>query len=310
MTADPPIEPIRRKFTVDELCEWFKVPPEPSPEPGHVMTHAQFQRIQSQKIKMPTSQVGTYNRRSHDDITVPSTRMEAAMTKPKHGRHEARIANLKALVTEFGKRNLMKDDISFMFGFSPSGARSYAAELVSHEIIFVCDRIKAHRGRAGEPVYQLSADSSAVASFLIALDTSAPKRPKKVKVSQESRMAGRHLHILADDERFAVRVSRDQPKPDPFALDPNFFKPSADFCERRSEPRPEPVRLTGFAALTVRFERKEPDIKAARAVMAKRMARDLADDAAAKERARDGARVMAEAFASDGFVGRFERRAG
>lgn len=48
MTEDPPIEPVR-KFTADELCEWFHVPVEPLPEPGHVMPIEHFERIKEQK---------------------------------------------------------------------------------------------------------------------------------------------------------------------------------------------------------------------------------------------------------------------
>lgn len=52
MTEDPPIKPellSHRKFTVDELCEWFQVPVELLPEPGHVMSRTQFQRIKEQE---------------------------------------------------------------------------------------------------------------------------------------------------------------------------------------------------------------------------------------------------------------------
>ena len=171
--------------------------------------------------------------------------------------HASRVENMRALVAEFGKRDLLNSDIREMFGFSQTGVRSCTAELIDAHVIIISHRDKALVRGIGEPVFSITSNHTAISIFLGNLEAKRPKRDPRPRGYGEIATGDPARHVYGSLGESAMSVEQIAPvAPDPFALHSDFFKPSPDFCERRSEPRPEPVRLTGFAALDVRFERR------------------------------------------------------
>lgn len=170
------------------------------------------------------------------------------MTKPKRNRTSERAENMRRLVAVMMTREMSAGDVTRFLGMARSGARNYTNELLAANI--ATSRVAGAMGRT--PYFRIP-DHERAKAFLANLPrrSGAPSNYARALLDPS-----RHIHIATDDEPTAPRVLRIKVEPDPMALPTDFFKPSLDFCERRSEPRPEPVRLTGFAALDVRFERR------------------------------------------------------
>lgn len=112
--------------------------------------------------------------------------------------------NMRKLVDELGKRDMLADEICFFFGYSPSGARKYIRELVDAHIIEVSYNVAGtHMGPA---VYSLSPDADHVHAFLALMDDSEMTRPavrnSGAKGVPES---GRNFHIMADDTTYRIK---------------------------------------------------------------------------------------------------------
>lgn len=150
------------------------------------------------------------------------------MTKPN--RHAPRNVNMKRLVAGLLKGEMSTGDCGRLLGMSASGTRGYTHELVKLQV--AVERIGGLSSRT--PFYRIH-DRDRAAAYLAMLDAPETK---------------------ADLERLAPSVPAFKaPDPDPFALSKDFFKPSTEFLERRSVPRVEQPRPTGFDALTVHFAR-------------------------------------------------------
>lgn len=177
------------------------------------------------------------------------------MTKPKRNLAAERVTNMKNLVTVLMTREMSAGDVTRFLGMARSGARGYTNELVALHVASV--RIGGAMGRT--PYFRIPDRERAIA-YLARLDNPDARKSVAGAPTNYARAIldpSRHIHVTQDDEPTAPRVARLKiAAPDPHALPSDFFKPSTEFCERRSEPRPEPVRVTGFAALDVRFERR------------------------------------------------------
>ena len=121
----------------------------------------------------------------------------------------ARLAKLRTLITTLQERQLRRDEIGHLLQVGPSGVRKYLVDLRDLvEVIRV----------AGEAVCRLVAAAEKVQAFLAGLGAAAPGRPVTPSLTPESiaaRDPRRHFHILADDEHYAIRVSRAAPARDP-----------------------------------------------------------------------------------------------
>lgn len=128
-------------------------------------------------------------------MTVPALRAR---------RSTSRDTNLRRLVAELQIQPLCRDDIRDLFNCSGSHVRNY--------INLMGDLVKPIiQGGRTQHTYQLTGNERRVAAFLAKLSQPVePAPPKKApaKVSAPTR----HVHILADDTRFCVRLLRKAPE--------------------------------------------------------------------------------------------------
>jgi len=126
-----------------------------------------------------------------------------------HSQTAARLAKLRTLITTLQVRQLRRDEICNLLQVGPSGVRKYLADLRGL-VATVFD--------AGVAVCRLVGAAEKVQAFLAGLGAMAPGRPVTAAPSPEriaARDPRRHFHILADDEHYAIRVSRALPARDP-----------------------------------------------------------------------------------------------
>lgn len=175
------------------------------------------------------------------------------MTKPNI--RTERVANMKRLVAALIEREMSSAECAQLLGLSTSGTRGYTYPLTTHGVA------ESYTGGAtcvGK--YFRIYDEERAAAYLRQLDD--PKASNNMAGAPSNYQRAikdptRHIHVVADDEPTYPRVRNITPaKPDPCALPHDFFKSTGQIYERRQQPRPEPVRVTGFAALDVRFERR------------------------------------------------------
>ncbi len=120
-----------------------------------------------------------------------------------------RVDNLRRLIEEFGARNMMDDEISAFLEFSASGTRKYIREMHDFGVIEVGSYAEGNDSWIGKPVYQLV--QNRVAEFLDAISGPGGKIEQLTKKKTSKRMQqidGRHFHIMADDQSFAIRLDR------------------------------------------------------------------------------------------------------
>lgn len=154
------------------------------------------------------------------------------MTRTRHVTHSrttARLEKIRKLIAALQLGQLMREDIANLLQLSPSGVRKYIADLREAGVMEIARFVDGTATFLGYPEYRLTPDFSRVQDYLAALDA-APVCARKEKTSelvQAQRNPSRHFHILADDEHYAIRVSRAPAAPDPMALPPAFFARTA-----------------------------------------------------------------------------------
>jgi hypothetical protein len=94
-----------------------------------------------------------------------STQSGAAMLRPSSAR---RLANLHALVAEFGERDLGRSGVAALLGCSMSASRNYLAALSNARVVFLQPGVPAS-GYGDRMLYRLTADALAVHDFLAGL---------------------------------------------------------------------------------------------------------------------------------------------
>lgn len=119
-----------------------------------------------------------------------------------------RLDNIRTIIAALGGTEMDIDALCDLLHFSPSGARKYIRELRAVGVMEIgryADGTVTYLGRA---MFRL-ADPSRVDDFLSMLnaDVTPPQRKPSVK-RQPPDLAGRNIHIMADDSRYPLRVSR------------------------------------------------------------------------------------------------------
>jgi len=130
----------------------------------------------------------------------------------------ARIEKLRQLIEILQAGQRRASDVCNLLKVGPTCVRRYVADLGG--------LIKLVREGA-ESVYRLVASAEKVETFLAGLIAKAAARPATPPRTPEgiaARDSRRHFHILADDEHYAVRVSRATPARDPMVA--AFFGPA------------------------------------------------------------------------------------
>lgn len=142
-----------------------------------------------------------------------------------------RRANIRRIIDALRIEPMMRHQLRALLAMSPSGARKYIKSLKVAGIMEISRYVGGNNYYLGEPEYVLSEDADLVARFLVDLDTAPTSSRAGTKVKQDldatHRAAGRHFHILSDDEHYPVRVSKAPPAPDPLAFRREFFAESA-----------------------------------------------------------------------------------
>lgn len=126
-----------------------------------------------------------------------------------------RMENMRSLIKEVGDRGtMMRDEICFFLGYSPSGGRKYIRELSDAGIII------APTPEAGEQrVYKLNPDPVYIATALAAMCAphAGPADPGGAQITGRVVLStpGRHLHVMRDDVQYKIKTTFKIPPPDP-----------------------------------------------------------------------------------------------
>jgi hypothetical protein len=122
-------------------------------------------------------------------------------------RSASRDTNLRRLVAELQIQPLCRDDITTLFDCSATNARNYINAMGS---LVKC--IKNRRNL--QHVYEITGNQKRIDAFLAKLQQPVePKAPKPPKPEAPvlAPDPARHIHLLADDAPFRVRVFRTMP---------------------------------------------------------------------------------------------------
>jgi hypothetical protein len=141
------------------------------------------------------------------------------MTRLNASRIASRIANMRRLIEELHKGDMLRHQVETFLGMCQSGARSYTSQMRDSDIIEVANKVSSSRHE--HPIYRLIASEDKIEQFLI---DAANCDERKKKVSRVPAGPGRRFHLLADDEFHAVKVHRGPVAPDPWALPVAFFR--------------------------------------------------------------------------------------
>ena len=141
---------------------------------------------------------------------------------------ERRVKQTKALIAEFATREMIVDEVCFLLGFSPSGARKYIKTLRNAGVIELARYIGGTASYIGKPSFQLSDDQGVVDAFIATLSEPrvAAQRSTVPPAAKDRKpeVPGRHLHIMGDDVPYSVRAWRGTPTRDPLVA--AFFGPA------------------------------------------------------------------------------------
>lgn len=123
------------------------------------------------------------------------------------GQTAARLERMRILVSTLMVRALRRDEIADMLELSPSGVRKYVAELGSRiTIARFEDQTPTSRGT---PVYCLAISIELAQAYLLQLGGMPRARAakgQKTAMTSAANDPSRHIHILADDAHYAVRL--------------------------------------------------------------------------------------------------------
>ncbi len=123
---------------------------------------------------------------------------------------QRRTDNMRLLIVELGTREMLADDFCFFLKFSPSGARKYIRDLREAGVIELARYIEGTATYLGKAVYQITPVQLHIDAFLA--EIAQPHRdaaPRRASTgSPHTAGPGRHFHIMGDDVRYAIRVSR------------------------------------------------------------------------------------------------------
>jgi hypothetical protein len=129
-----------------------------------------------------------------------------------------RVENIKLVIETLRTRELLRDELSALLKFSPSGTRKYIADLRGAGVMEIARYVDGTGTYLGQPVYCLVADTAHVDSFVANIEICA-RKPRNVtgaksNIELAQRDASRHFHVMADDTYFAVKITRKLPERD------------------------------------------------------------------------------------------------
>lgn len=126
-----------------------------------------------------------------------------------------RLANIRSLVKQLAADGpMLRDDICFFLGMSPSGGRKYIRELSDVGVIIGTSEA------AGVPrLYTLNPDQDHVAAMLTAMAAPHAAPAGIAGAPTTGRIVitepGRHLHVMLDDVQYKIKSTYRIPAPDP-----------------------------------------------------------------------------------------------
>lgn len=123
----------------------------------------------------------------------PITHITAATRK--------RAENFKRIITAFGYREMMAEDIAELIGHTVGSARKMARELLGAEVIELSRVIDSSHGGHGIPIYRLAMKGDELAAFLLKLD-----EPDLMPIMTAKGPAGFHFHATPDDRRTDIHA--------------------------------------------------------------------------------------------------------
>lgn len=131
----------------------------------------------------------------------------------------ARVQLMVDLIEELrDKPTMLRDEIHFFLGFSPSACRKYIIDLRRAKVIIDAGnepgKTPFHKGQL---IFAINPDVDLVDAFLAKLTEAGPAMPARqvAKALPGGDNPNRHIHIMADDVSHPFRLSRRIPAPDP-----------------------------------------------------------------------------------------------
>lgn len=210
---------------------------------------------------MPKGRIMTGPSNNHPGTQVGAPLPPASLPTPAiaHGRHEAKVKNLRDIIEYLRTDHADKNEIAILLGCGESCARAYFKLLESSGIVK-----RFSRGQYEAQRYYLIDDAARIEKFFTAVALKKPTpapRLRRTALDKAMRDETRHFHLLQDDTHFAVKIAKAPLGSDPKALPLDFFRskpaageplprtPSAPRAPAPSFPDPADFRLALEVAL-------------------------------------------------------------
>lgn len=180
-------------------------------------------------------------------VTVKPRYSRAGVGRKAGVRSSERVEKTRSLINELMARAMSTADICDFLKFSASGARKYLADLRAAGLLVLRRDLMAPNE---PPMFGLIANLSLVSEFLDSMGQARASGSKPTNLDRALSDTSRHIHIMADDAFYSVRVSRVTIAPDPRALPAEFFRPPPAL-RAAIRPRGSPVVLVKTIAFPV-----------------------------------------------------------
>lgn len=138
---------------------------------------------------------------------------------------DKRAENMRNLIEFFKGKDLRPRQVAEFLKFGPSGARKYTRDLQEAGIIEGVGMVGDKNMAAVTPLYRLTDDESLREPFLLSMTANQnPKSPSNRKKKEVLGDPNCRLHLMSDDESYAVRTHKFVAHRDP--LVEAFFGPA------------------------------------------------------------------------------------
>ncbi|MYM92369.1 ArsR family transcriptional regulator [Duganella vulcania] len=133
----------------------------------------------------------------------------------------ARLEKMQSLVTQMQGREMSLYDIQRFLKFSDTGAKKYVTKLREVGIVEALQGADGTATTPGRQLFKVTADPARLKAGFASLAEKVKKAASRSNTAVKSRLGkddagnARRFHILADDEDFAVKLSRHRPVRDP-----------------------------------------------------------------------------------------------
>lgn len=144
----------------------------------------------------------------------------SSMTHAHHNtsrRTVERLAKIRKLIIALQAGQMMREDIDHLLQMGESTARKCIKGLRDAGIVGIARYADGTATFVGHPVYCIRADADQVDEYLAGLDAAATRKAAEPRSAMASalRDTTRHLHFMADDESFPMRVLSTIPAHEP-----------------------------------------------------------------------------------------------